>query len=518
MTEVNPAPVASPSRRMSGLLPWAVLLGGSVLFRLPALINARGVHSDAAIVGLQAMHILQGEWSWFLWGAGYQASFDAVLIALGFALTGPSALTLMMVPLLGHLACVGLAYDALRRWVAPGAAAIACLPLVVAPQAINGVALYAPRQWSITAVFLAVWLVSRSLGASKPVPWLIGGGFFAGFALYLDLFALQLMVGFGVFALASAAAPLRPVRGLLTRVAGLAAGTLLGALLVAWSRSQPMADAAKTTLSLERLGPNARLLWETCLPWLLGTKVFIPGERLYPDLWIPPWPVGLLQWVALGSVLLAVAVAGVAVLRGKVAPAVRRAALLGVGITASSVGGFLVSSMPSDMWSARYLAPVVWFLPFTLAPLAGWLGARRFGMALAPYLVVAAIGGWLALGPYVQGPLPVRTARGVAEDEAEVARVLREKGVTHAAAQYWLSYRLGFLFQESPVVIPLAAWEDRYPPYRAGFQQAPVVAYLFHPSEPRATPGPYEAQLRATGARYERLEIRGFTVLIHHRR
>src|SRR5215510_2802496 len=49
----------------------------SVLFRIPPLLNARGVNSDAAVVGLQALHILQGEWSWFLWGAPYQASFDA---------------------------------------------------------------------------------------------------------------------------------------------------------------------------------------------------------------------------------------------------------------------------------------------------------------------------------------------------------------------------------------------------------------------------------------------------------
>ena len=50
------------------------------------------MNSDAAVVGLQAMHILHGEWSWFLWGAGYQASFDAVLVAAAFAVTGPSAL------------------------------------------------------------------------------------------------------------------------------------------------------------------------------------------------------------------------------------------------------------------------------------------------------------------------------------------------------------------------------------------------------------------------------------------
>ena len=144
-----PAPPARrPAWRWPGL-PLVFLLVASVVARLPALINARGVHSDAAVVGLQAMHILHGEWSWFLWGAGYQASFDAALVAAGSAITGPSALTLMAVPLIGHLVLVGLAYDTVRRAVAPAVgragAVLACLPLVFAPQSVNGVALYAPR-------------------------------------------------------------------------------------------------------------------------------------------------------------------------------------------------------------------------------------------------------------------------------------------------------------------------------------------------------------------------------------
>jgi hypothetical protein len=44
------------------------------------------------------------------------------------------------------------------------------------------------------------------------------------------------------------------------------------------------------------------------------------------------------------------------------------------------------------------------------------------------------------------------------------------------------------------------------------------VAYIFHPSEPRAEPTPFEDRLREAGERYERIEVRGFTVLLHHRR
>ena len=110
-------PPARPFTRVAAWLPPFLLVVASVAARLPALVNARGVNSDAAVVGLQAMHILHGEWSWYLWGAGYQASLDAALVAAAFAVTGPSALTLMVVPLVGYLILVGLTYDVLRRAV-----------------------------------------------------------------------------------------------------------------------------------------------------------------------------------------------------------------------------------------------------------------------------------------------------------------------------------------------------------------------------------------------------------------
>ena len=157
-------PPTRPFTRVAAWLPPLLLVVASVVARLPALVNARGVNSDAAVVGLQAMHILRGEWSWFLWGAGYQASLDATLVAAAFAVTGPSTLALMVVPLIGYLVLVVLAYDVLHRAIGRGSAAVAWLPLVFAPQPINGVALYAPRQWAITTTVLAVWLASRACG------------------------------------------------------------------------------------------------------------------------------------------------------------------------------------------------------------------------------------------------------------------------------------------------------------------------------------------------------------------
>ena len=65
--------------------------------------------------------------------------------------------------------------------------------------------------------------------------------------------------------------------------------------------------------------------------------------------------------------------------------------------------------------------------------------------------------------------------------------------------------------------MPLAIADDRYRPYRDGFDAAPVVAYVFHPSEPRARPEAVEAQLDAERATYRREQIAGFTVLVVRR-
>jgi hypothetical protein len=119
--------------RLAAALPWLALLVASVAFRLPPLINAPGTHSDAAIVGLQATHILRGEWSWFLLGSGYQTSVDALVAACFFALTGPSAFWLMASTLIGHIALTWLSFSILRRKLSPWLAALLVLPLVLAP-------------------------------------------------------------------------------------------------------------------------------------------------------------------------------------------------------------------------------------------------------------------------------------------------------------------------------------------------------------------------------------------------
>lgn len=521
MSTPPPAPPAEPSRwelpEASGRQRWAalgVLLLATLLFRLPPLLNARGVHSDAAIVGLQAQHMLQGEWGWFLWGAGYQGSFDAVMVALAFKLVGASALVLMLVPLLGHVLVELCTFGILRRRLGVWPGLVATLPVVFTPQAISAVVLYAPRQWSLTFIFVGLWLLDGASQSRRPLLQYAVGAALGPLALFMDLFSLQLMPGFAAFALACCVDGWPGLSSGWRRLVASGGGGALGYAGLSWLRSHPGAASSNTVLSLEPVKRNLELMLDSCLPWILGYGVYVPGHNLYPDRWEAPLPFALFQKLGAALLVLGIIVGGLALFFRRLPWRVRRLGGLGAMVSGAALGGFLVSGMPSDMWSARYLAPIVWFAPFSIAPAALLLGSRRFMGALAPYLLSATVGGWLSYGLFVDGPLPRLDARGVAREEQQVARVLRQRGVTAAIAQYWLSYRLTFLFEENPVVIPLYPGEDRYHPYRIAFEQAPRVAYIFHPSEPRATPEPHEAMLRQVGLRYERLRVADFTLLI----
>ena len=490
-----------------------MLLGGlaaaAIVFRLPLLMNAGALSSDAAVVGLQARHALRGEWSWLLWGTDYQGTLEVAVAAATFALAGARPLTLIAGPLLGYLLVIYFTFDLLARRVGEWRAFVAAMAIVLTPQPLNMVSVWPPRQWCITLVFAGAWLVDRASGRGGWRLWL--GAFLAGIAPYVDLFAMTFLAGFAAFAIATAVRGTGAAKRLLPLIGGTAV-----ALILLWLSRRGESRGNVAAMSFDYFADNWRLLGQ-CLPFLLGYDVYVPGSGLYPDLWSPPGWYRLLQ--VLGVVAFVGGVLGSALLipLRRVPADVARLGCFGLVVTASTLAGFLLSGMPADVWSARYLAPIIWVLPVTLVPLVRVLDVRRLAALTTPYLLIAAVGGWMAYGPFVRGVVPVVTARGAADEERAVAAFLSDKGVHHAAAQYWLAYRLTFLFGEDPVVVPLDANEDRYAPYRRGFDAAAVVAYVFHPSEPRAKPQDVEQWLAARGVVYERAEVRGFTVLVAKR-
>ncbi len=83
----------------------------AIAVRLWLIVHTHGfIDGDEAVVGIQAQHILQGERPVYYYGQPYMGSLEAYLIALLFAIAGPSVWAQRAEPLLLSLAVVGLTW------------------------------------------------------------------------------------------------------------------------------------------------------------------------------------------------------------------------------------------------------------------------------------------------------------------------------------------------------------------------------------------------------------------------
>ena len=493
------------------------LLASSYAFRLPALLNARSTNSDAAIVGLQAMHMLRGELSPLLWGSSYQTSADAAVAALFFAVLGPTPLVLMLSALTLHVLSTVLVFVMLRRRFDPWLALLITLPLVVSPSSIHSYALYPPRQLSLTLAMAAFWAIDnageRESTGRWGQGWLAAGGVLATLAVSADPYPLLLLPLLGLYAL------------LVTwpyalRVSALLGGAAVGLLPFLVIQRLPGAKSGPMGFTTSMLAHHFRLLVDECLPWALSYKVYY--ARNVMD--YAPWnaPLWFRIGAAIGALLLAALVlfgllAPLKRATGSVPASLRRLGFVGALGFPLAIGAFLVSVMVMDHFSMRYLAVLTLVTPFAVAPAAKALGARRFAIALSPHLLASAIAGWVGYGPFVHGVVPV-TATPELRDDYTLRDTLRARGVRWATADYWTSYRLTLLYREEIVVVPTNAVEDRYPPYRRAFDKEPVFAYVFDPGRSREDLASAERELMVANESVEKLRAGSLTVFVVTRR
>ena len=120
---------------------WICLLLALVL-RIWLVVHTQGfIDGDEALVGIQAQHILRGEFPVYYYGQPYMGSLEAYFIALIFALVGPSTWAMRTEPILLSLVLVWLTWrlagalaDAAklpapaRNWFMTIAALFAALP------------------------------------------------------------------------------------------------------------------------------------------------------------------------------------------------------------------------------------------------------------------------------------------------------------------------------------------------------------------------------------------------------
>jgi hypothetical protein len=520
----------------------------AALFRLPALVNAGGINSDAAIVGLQTRHMLAGEWSREIWRAPYQLPAESLLLLPFSALFGWHPFWIFLIPTLLMLAMIALVWHTLRSDLSPLATFACILPLVFATHAINSPMVYAMRQVMVTTVMLGVlcWHHARNHGLQA---FALGGIFFAGGAV-IDMFGLlllpagALLLGLCARDPASDAEATAPRKTWLTRAAAGGCGMLLSMLVAAslghfpgFRRPPDGGRAAVTSVVAEavtsdsapsagvhpvltfasytnEVAERATLLWEKCGPFALGAKAYLTGSELPAPEWYPPGPFrAFAATSALLFVLMLLAAAGLAY-NPAIPRTLRRLGIFGLLCAVTAVAAFVFVAGASDMWSVRYLAPVLWFAPCALAPVVYRLGASRSVLLLGAWAVSAGICGWATYGTYVHGARVVRPEETLGTEERALAEALRARGIKAGYSDYWLAYRLSLLMHEDPVVVPFSGPADRYPPYRQQAEEAKVIALLFHPSEPRVTADGFRTRLVREGRLLEEFTVARYTVLI----
>ncbi len=483
----------------------ALLTALSFAARFPALASPDTTNSDAAIVGLQGMHVLRGELSPLLWGSTYQTSVDAIVAAGFFAVLGATSFALMLSALSLHAALTVLVFLLLEAALGRARAFVLALLLVFTGAAVHSYALYPPRQAALTLGVAALFALDRACRAdasSARGPMLAFGGALTTFSLYADPYALLLVPGAGVLAFfaimargvahSASDSALWRERGARALAVGL--GAALGAVPLLLLARHPSWKSGEAALTLGVFAKNTRLLWSPCGPWAFGTAVYHPVTALNYVPWVAPSAVRVVQAVGGTLLVLGAFVAPVAVFSSRVSSHARRLGLAGAAVAWGTLAGFLLSVMVMDHFSMRYLAAAIIAAPLSLAPLASAsarvVSLRAAATWVAPMIASGWIGGWASMG----------TGPG-REDERALLGDLEREGVRAAVADYWVSYRLTFLTQERLVVVPTHPAQDRYPAYRAALVAAPRMAYIVDRFRSDESAGDVEARLRAESGR-----------------
>lgn len=504
-------------KRVISPLGLIVLLGAAL--RLWFLFASQWmVEGDEAAVGLQALHLLRGEWTIFYPGQAYLGNLESYLTAVVFAVVGPSRYALKVVPFIFSLVFIALSckvgkvvFDDERAGLL--AALLAALaPIYLAMWSLKArggyieVLVYSQLAW--------LWL-HRALypanGTSARV-MALGAGFVAGYAVWMNPVILVVF------------APLALVYGII----------LLSRLLrVATWR------AAATIIGLGMAGAIVSLLPLLLYKFAYGGAALLEATQMPPvgsradiiaNIWQYFWRDGLPTVIGLRQPkggpfapdwrVIAVPVYALALLA--LVPRARRSAgdavLLLMALVAFPIfaygsmtrGNFAVI-IPDSGLLTRYLVPLG--LLFALAA-ARLLASVRPMLAAAGCAVLIAVN--LASAAAVD---PVALARNEFANQPlpasydDVIAALREQGVSRVYTNHWIGYMITLESREAILTYDYNDTQfdmDRFPDYSRAVQSASNTALVVF--NPHYEPNPIDEQLQAMGVAYDRRELPSFMI------
>jgi len=500
----------------------SALIIAAVAFRLAFFIFGLWhlpISTDEAWPALMGLHVLKGEFPVFYWGQNYMGSQQAFFDALSFLLFGISTFAARIYPLLFSFIYMA-ATCLLARRLYGRETAVTTLALLAVPVpylTMAGTLSVPPEYLPLTALgscalFLLAGIVLKNSAkiALSETPSFLLLGLLLGFMFWLHLVAISyVMVALAFIFLRDKLCFLRPVFWLAIPA------FFIGGLPF-WRFNfthdfitfADMGGTGDWQSALQLL----KALSGITLHFMTGLKVMLYGDSFHfvslPAL--PALALGL-AWCGLMALVIFRRFRGMLRWR-KWRPmnADGTAILLALVIV---ILYFFCRSERSDWHSARFILPVMSALPILLA--CGLEHIRNksrlvFTVLLAFIIIAQAWGNILLAGEWNNSDIVGKKLE--LPDTAQLHACLRSKGITHAYAHYWISYRITFESREK--LICAEPFNERFPgrsvQYLDEVHAATNVAFITHPTL-RFVPN-FEKQLKMLGGTYKKEQAGDFTV------
>ncbi len=508
---------AVPDTRI--LLTITLLLG--LALRLYMLIASQGyVDGDEAMVGLQALEILQGHHSVFFAGELLAGSIEAYLVAPFFLIFGASPFTLRIVPVLFSLGFIVLNYLLAERVFGRVVGLFSALLFALGPLILTVLSLKTWGGYIETAtmgeavLLLTMAAISRKPLEPSPFGHLVAIGLISGLATWMHplYFYYLFTTGLVLFVYRFR----RSLREFLafTLVFLLGCAPLwLGYLIQAQG---PSASSVAGLAPFKDMGSailaSLSYLVTDALPTVWGLRP-VKGEMTVSLAWvaIPIYLTGII-YIAWKQIL------------GPSGDRVRNGVVLLVFLGLSPfifVLGAITNwnytvIIPDSGLLSRYFAPAYTVLPICAAA-AIWDSrhlVRRLPLLLMGVLLTVNLWNNLSADPIASMRSPFENVPLPATHTALVS-FLQDEGIHYAYATHWIGYRLMF---ETKMAVRTSDYVeqthgmDRLPRFSQAVETSSEIPafILFHPPWEKAPP--LEAELQKLGVRFSKGVVGNYIV------
>lgn len=484
---------------------WGVLLAVLCAVILKTSLIATEVvpfNADEAVVALMARHILQGEFPIFFYGQAYMGSLDAWLIAGGFALFGQQVWVIRLVQMLLYVGTIItttiIAKTVSGKWqVGVMTAWLMAIPTInVTLYTTASLGGYGEALLIGNVILILTLRIASDFKAQKMWVWVllglvIGLGFWAfGYTLVYSIPALLWLV-WRFFELDKSNKTKRSIlTSIVKSVSGIFIGVLIGSIPLLVYASSHGFNAMLTELQgsaiagVEKLSYPAQVGQHIWSLLVLGSTVIFGIRPPWEVRWLvlPLLPYALVFW--LGSLVFGI---NCTIKMRKL----QTGWVLILGVVICVLIGFVLTSFGADP-SGRYFIVLMAPLAIMAAELISWMHKKisNWSYALLGLILIYNLVATIQCANRYPPGITTQFYE-ISQIDHRYDRELMDFLVAHdekyGYTNYWVSYPLAFLSQETIIYTPRLPYhtdfryterDDRYQPYDRLVAATDRAAYI----------------------------------------